>query len=337
VRTVGFADAFPGFKLRLTRWGAVYIAGCVILGLAAVNTGNNALMAMLAMALGSYIVSGTWSRQVLASTEVAVRLPTEIFVGRTAFAEVVVSNRSRIFPAYGVVLRAADGTMLLTEDLIDRDSSCRRSVQLAFDNRGWSRVGPWRLEILLPLGFFLKSKEILPDEKVLILPRLLETEPVLELEHGGGARSLELFTDRGREAEVSQLRDYRDGDDQRQLHWKQTARQQRPIVVDRQHAAEGPVYLVVDPRASDPLDPVVRERFETTVSEAATAAIHRLRRMAPVGLVVGETVVPPVRDVGHAARLLRPLAEVELGGMDAAEPARVRGHQVVRVREASAS
>ena len=38
---MSFADAFPGFKLRLTRWGALYIAGCVILGLAAVNTGNN--------------------------------------------------------------------------------------------------------------------------------------------------------------------------------------------------------------------------------------------------------------------------------------------------------
>ena len=38
---MSFADAFPGFKLKLTRWGALYIAGCVILGLAAVNTGNN--------------------------------------------------------------------------------------------------------------------------------------------------------------------------------------------------------------------------------------------------------------------------------------------------------
>lgn len=331
MRTVGFANAFPGFKLRLTRWGAAYIAGCVILGLAAVNTGNNALMAMLAMALGSYIVSGTWSRQVLASVDVTVRLPTEVFAGRTTFAEVLVTNRSKIFPAYGVLLRAADGTVLIIEGLIDRGSVCRRSVEVAFDHRGWTRVGPWRLEVLLPLGFFLKSKELLPDERVLVLPRLLETEQVLELEHGGGARSMELFTNRGREAEVSQLRDYRDGDDQRQLHWKQTARQQRPIVVDRQHAAEGPVYLVIDPRASDPQDPAALERFEATVSEVATAAVHRLRRKAPVGLVVGETVVPPVRDAGQAARLLRPLAEVELRGMDTAEPARIRGYRAARV------
>jgi len=318
---MSFADAFPGFKLRLTRWGAAYIAGCVILGFAAVNTGNNALMSMLAMALGSYIVSGTWSRQVLASVEVAVSLPTEIFAGRSTFAEIRLSNRSRFFPAYGLVLRGADGAVLLTEKLVGTSESCRRSVELVFDRRGWAPVGPWRLEVLLPLGFFLKSKELLPEKRVLVLPRLLSVEPAITLEGGGGARSMELLADRGREGEVSQLRDYREGDDHRQLHWKQTARQQRPIVVDRQHAAEGPIYLVLDPRVPDPDDPQTQARFEHSVSEIATAVVGRLRREAPVGLVVGPTVIAPVRNARQSGRLLRPLAEVELKSMAADGPA----------------
>jgi len=323
---MSFADAFPGFKLRLTRWGALYIAGCLILGLAAVNTGNNALMSMLAMALGSYVVSGTWSRQVLASMDVAVTLPTEVFAGRTTYAEVDLNNRSRIFPAYGVVVRAADGTAVLTEALVGRGESCRRSVEMVFDQRGWAQVGPWRLEVVLPLGFFLKSKELAPEKNILVLPRLLKVEPVIELDRGGGARSMELLSDRGREGEVSQLRDYRDGDDHRQLHWKQTARQQRPIVVDRQHAAEGPVYLVLDPRVSNPDDPETMMRFETTVSEIATAVVFRLRREAPVGLVIGPMVVPPVRDARQSGRLLRPLAEVEMAAMDTAGPADLGHH-----------
>jgi uncharacterized protein (DUF58 family) len=326
---MSFADAFPGFRLRLTRWGALYIAGCVVLGLAAVNTGNNALMSMLAMALGSYVISGTWSRQVLASVDVQVSLPKEVFAGRATYAQVEVTNRSRLFPAYGLVLRAPDGAAVLTEGLVDRGSKRRRSVEMVFHRRGWRSVGPWRLEVLLPLGFFLKSKEVLPDQRVLVLPRLLESEPVLELSNGGGARSMELFSDRGREGEVSQLRDYRDGDDHRQLHWKQTARQQRPIVVDRQHAAEGPVYLVLDPRAPDPGDTEVQDRFEIVVSEIATVVVRRLRRMAPVGLVVGPLVVPPVRDPRQSGRLLRILAEVELVGPDSADPAELHGQPVV--------
>ena len=39
---MAFADAFPGFRLRLTRWGVAYLFASVVLGLAAVNTGNNA-------------------------------------------------------------------------------------------------------------------------------------------------------------------------------------------------------------------------------------------------------------------------------------------------------
>ena len=318
---MSFADAFPGFKLRLTRWGAAYIAGCVVLGFAAVNTGNNALMSMLAMALGSYIVSGTWSRQVLASMDVAVTLPAEVFAGRSTFVEVRLSNRSRFFPAYGLVLRGADGAVLVTEKLVDAGETKRRSVEMIFDRRGWTPVGPWRLEVLLPLGFFVKSKELMPRQRILVLPRLLSAEPAITLEGGGGARSMELLADRGREGEVSQLRDYRDGDDHRQLHWKQTARQQRPIVVDRQHAAEGPIYLVLDPRVPDPDDPRTRDRFERSVSEVATVVVARLGREAPVGLVVGSDVIPPVRSGRQAGRLLRPLAEVELTSMTADPPA----------------
>jgi uncharacterized protein (DUF58 family) len=328
---MSWADSFPDFRLSLTRWGVGYLLACLILGMAAVNTGNNALMALLGLVLASYVVSGYWSRQVLAAVRAEVEVAADIYAGRPTVVNIELRNTSRIFPAYGLVVRDRRGRAVVMEGLLETDGESRHAIEMVMDERGWHEIGPWRLEVLLPLGFFLKSKEILPDERILVLPRLLETEPALELEHGGGARSVDLFTDRGREAEVSQLRDFRDGDDQRQLHWKQTARQQRPIVVDRQQAAEGPVYLVVDPRASDPQDPLLRERFETTVSEVATAALHRLRRSAPVGLVVGQTVVAPVRDAGQAVRLLRPLAEVELGGMDGAEPVRIHGRRVATI------
>jgi uncharacterized protein (DUF58 family) len=294
-------------------------------------------MAMLSLALGSYVVSGAWSRQVLASLEVTAALPPECFAGRTAVVDITIRNRSRLFPAYGIVLTDRDGRRLLVEPLIGRSSEVRRSVRLVFDRRGWTDVGPWRVEVLLPLGFFLKSKELLSDRRALVLPRLLDSEPDLNLGRGGGRRSRDTFVDRGREGEVTQLREFRDGDDHRQMHWKQTARQQRPIVVDRQHAAEGPVYLVLDPRVGDPDDPAVRDRFEHTVSEVATAAVRRLQRGAPVGLVVGSTVVPPVRDPRQAARLLRPLAEVEPVPASDVEPAPLRQPAVVTFRAAEAS
>ena len=133
-------------------------------------------------------------------------------------------------------------------------------------------------------------------------------------------RSSDTLEDRGREGDVVQLRDFREGDDRRQLHWKQTARQQRLIVVDRERRAERPVVLVVDPRVDDPEDPRTSERFEHMISDVATGACRRLERGEAVGLVVGEIKIPPVRSPARAARLLRPLAEVQPLPAGAAAP-----------------
>ena len=115
---MAFANAFPGFRLRLTRWGVVYLVAAVVLGLAAVNTGNNALMALLGLGLGSYVISGTWSRQVLATVEATVDLPTEIYAGRPAVVDVELRNTSGIFPAYGLVVRDLDGRHLSLREIV---------------------------------------------------------------------------------------------------------------------------------------------------------------------------------------------------------------------------
>jgi len=307
---MSFTDAFPGFRLKLTRWGAVFLVAMLVLGFAAVNTGNNALVALLGLGLASYVVSGIWSRQVLGRTEVRATLPTEVFAGRPAVMDVELRNGSRLFSAYGLVLRDRRGRQLLVERVLAPGASRRRSVEIEFDRRGWTEVGPWTVDVLMPLGFFIKSKSVLDRRRLLVYPRLLPASSAAPRDRGGGRRS-ERFENRGREGDVVQLRGYREGDDVRQMHWKQTARQQQPIVVDRQRRAASPVFFVVDPRLSDPLDPELRNRFEGLVSEVATGVVRRLERGQEVGLVVGRDVVPPVRSPRRMARLLRPLAEVQ--------------------------
>jgi len=317
---MSFASSFPGFRLRLTRWGGLFLLAMLALGFAAVNTGNNALMALLGLGLGSYVVSGTWSRQVLGAIELRAPQPRELFAGRPAVLEVELVNPSRLFPGYGLVLRDPRGKVLLVEALLPAGSTRRHSVEVEFSERGWSELGPWKLEVLLPLGFFLKSKELLRGQQVLVYPRLLPRSGAAT-HHGGGRRSAEVLEDRGREGDVVQLRDFREGDDRRQLHWKQTARQRRLIVVDRQRRTESPVFYVVDPRVADPQDRATRDRFELLISEVATGVVRRLERGDSVGLVVGQTVVRPVRTARRAGWLLRPLAEVQPQPLDAPEPA----------------
>ncbi len=121
----------------MTRWGLGYLAACLVLGLAAVNTGNNALMAILGLALGSYVISGLWSRQVLGSIGARVKLPKEVFAGKPAVVEVDLINSSRFFPAYGLVVRGPDGGVVLGEPLLEPGACRRHSVEMVFPDRGW--------------------------------------------------------------------------------------------------------------------------------------------------------------------------------------------------------
>jgi uncharacterized protein (DUF58 family) len=311
---VSSVNAFPGFKLRLTRWGGIFLVSMLVLGFAAVNTGNNALMALLGLALGSYVVSGVWSRQVLGGAEVRAVTPGEIFADRPVMMEVELVNGCRMWPAYGVTLRDEHGSALLVETVLAAGSHRRHGIEVRFPSRGWSAIGPWTLEVVLPLGFFVKSKVVLDRREVLVYPRLLSSCSVAAVTDRRG-RHAERFDDRGREGDVVQLREFRDGDDTRQMHWKQTARQQQPIVTDRQRRGSVPRIFVVNPWVEN-----IDDRFETTVSEVATGVVRCLEEGVEVGLVVGAHVVAPERSPRRAFRLLRPLAEVEPGRPDHVAP-----------------
>jgi uncharacterized protein (DUF58 family) len=165
----------------------------------------------------------------------------------------------------------------------------------------------------------VKSKELGSRRQVLVYPRILVSSSQ-QVRRGGGRRAPDALESRGREGDVTQLRDFREGDEVRALHWKQTARQQRLVVVERQRASEKPVYYVLDPRVPDRFDAEQLRRFENLVSEVATGVVRRLQEGVPVGLVVGPEMIRPVRSLRRAPALLRPLAEVEALSMSADEP-----------------
>lgn len=305
--------AFPGFRIRLTRWGGWFLVLTLVLAFAAVNTGNNGLIAVVGAALGAYVIGGAWSREVLGHLEVRVRLPVETFAGRRTPIEVELTNTGRFFPAYAPILRAADGTLVLAEALLEPGERTVRTVEWCFERRGRTMLDPWRLEVVLPLGFFVKSKEVLRETEILVFPSPVPG-PLGTTEIGEVDRGLERFSGRGREGDVFQLRDFRDGDDTRQVHWKQTARQRRIISVERRRRVDRPVIIHLDPVVSDPLDSVAVEAFERRVSAAAAAVLRRLERGEPVVLSIGETVFPEESRRVGARNLLEPLALVRPQG-----------------------
>lgn len=305
-------EDYAGFRLRLTRWGALFLLMVLLAGFAAVNTGNNGLMLVVAVALGSYIVSGIWSRQILGKIRIRVRKPREIFAGRTVDFPFEAENFSGIFPACGLLIRNLEGIAVGGIESLPPRGREESSLRDVFGHRGPRRAGPWRVEVLLPLGFFLKSKEIPGPGEILVYPEILPGA-LRRREAEGMSRGVTRWTGRGREGEVFQLRDFDEADDARQIHWKQSARQDRLIAVDRRRPRNRPLVLRLDPLAVDPEDEAACRRFEGQISACTAEILRKLNMGEAIALQLGDRMLGPVAERASAYILLEALAGLQAG------------------------
>jgi uncharacterized protein (DUF58 family) len=106
-RRVGLERLRDTFDYEVTRVGVVYVLVTLVIGIAALNTGNNLLYIVVAAMLSAILVSGVASAVVLRRLELDVRLPRHLFAGRVAAGRIVLRNSRRWLPAFSIGVIAA--------------------------------------------------------------------------------------------------------------------------------------------------------------------------------------------------------------------------------------
>ena len=101
-RRVAAARIRDAFDYDVTRVGIIYVATVLLIGIAALNTGNNLLYIVVAAMLAAILVSGLASAIVLRDLELDVRLPEHVFAGRAMLGRIVLRNRRRWLPSFSV-------------------------------------------------------------------------------------------------------------------------------------------------------------------------------------------------------------------------------------------
>lgn len=101
-RRVAVERMRESFDYDVTRVGMVYALVTIVIGIAALNTGNNLLYIVVAAMLAAILVSGIVSAWVLRYLELDVRLPEHVFAGRPVAGRIVVNNPRRYFPALSI-------------------------------------------------------------------------------------------------------------------------------------------------------------------------------------------------------------------------------------------
>ncbi|HXY51420.1 MAG TPA: DUF58 domain-containing protein [Terriglobales bacterium] len=86
----------------VTRVGLVYVLLTLVIGIAALNTGNNLLYIVVATLLAAILVSGIASAVVLRELELDVRVPEHVFTRQPVMGHIVLHNPRRWLPALSI-------------------------------------------------------------------------------------------------------------------------------------------------------------------------------------------------------------------------------------------
>jgi uncharacterized protein (DUF58 family) len=295
--------------VRLTRIGSAYLAFTLIIGFAALNTGNNSLYITLSFMLGTLIFSGVASRGGLSALEVEISDLEDVWAGSPADGNLRLHNGSRIWNVRDVVILSPDLETPVLAPQVRRRSTVEVPAAFQFQRRGRAQVRRLEMYTRYPFGFFLKRRVSRPQTEIIVFPRLLTRESRRRDVPSAGD---DLSRSRpGDGQEIHALRDYVTGDSVRQIHWKKSAALGRWIF--KQHASDtaGAIHLVVDPHLPRG---VSSDAFEELVSEAATAARDAYESGSEVilhlpGGAVTQGIGGSVRPLFEALALLDPTTD----------------------------
>lgn len=332
-------------KLIFTREGRWFTGMTLLVGIGAVNTGNNLLYLLLGMMLGLIIASGILSEWMLQKVKVRRVDPGDLFAGRTSRLTWEISNNKRLLSSYSIFVqeyetretrrdrRLAQG---LAADLPTRRKEreeqgepagprglalrvpAKKNVVIAgeyvFPRRGLYRYAGVDVGTRFPFGFFEKRLPLREAYEVLVYPAIRmddadeRTETVLE---GEVAQSQE-----GRTGDFFGLREYREGDDLRDVHWKVSAR--RGVMVRRlyeRHDNEAvAVYLYnwVPVGLDEPSERAAVDSVERAINEAATLCARLSRQGRRFSLHTIDEHVAEGSGAGQLQSSLRHLALVAI-------------------------
>jgi uncharacterized protein (DUF58 family) len=101
-RRVAGARLRDAFEYEVTRVGLLYVVVVLMIGVAALNTGNNLLYIVVAAMLSAILVSGVASAFALRELELEINLPEHVFAHRPTLARMTVRNRRTWVPSFSV-------------------------------------------------------------------------------------------------------------------------------------------------------------------------------------------------------------------------------------------
>lgn len=275
----------------------LYILITLLLGFAAVNTGNNLLFLVVSGLLAFMSVTGLAGMYNIKKLTPDLRPPEEVYAGIPAPFLLQVKNSKRYLPSFLIRLECISGQTLVFPVVL-QNSTNQNSVLFTFSQRGVAPLGRVTISSPYPVGFFTRYWSFEIDGTVTVFPHPIaadsnnsgEESPVI----GAGLRP-----ERGLSGELERIYPYSGSEPLRMIHWKHSARSHDLLVKGFGRFVASP--LVID------LDALPGSGTEERLSRASWL-IQRWVRERPVGLLLGGHLLPAGIGRQHGLKLLKELA-----------------------------
>jgi uncharacterized protein (DUF58 family) len=304
----GFESTVYGW-VRITRFGVAYVLVCLLVSVAAINTGNNALFMVLALLLGALAVSGFSSRSNVRGLRLTVTPPGEVYANRPFSLQFHLESARRRSPHWLLEVTFPGGDHPRLIPYLPAGGKGRGHLELLLTQRGVHTLRRIAVASPFPFGLFEKAKSYPVDVEVLVYPELYgASSPHLPESGTVGEESHRRV---GPGHDLHQLRPLRPGDDPRGIHWKQTAKTGEMIFTERQAEHSRRISILLENGVAPLQGEEESRRFEQLVSEAATAAVDLLDRGYQVELVHRGRHLPSGSGRRQRYRILEELALLE--------------------------
>lgn len=269
---------------RFSREGWYYLLVLSFVILVAVLRHINLLFILVGLLVGPLIFN--WRLVVASLRQIDVRrkLPRRICAGDPLTVDLTVFNRRRRLDSWALVVNDSitlEGStakdqrtqveILLPHVAVGGSDHVAYRAQLT--RRGKYRIGPAKICSRFPFGLVTASCESDDSDSLIVCPRLGHLTRywtrLLEADRAGSHRSQRR---RGlMEGEFHGLREWRNGDSQRWIHWRTSAKLNEPTIRQFEQPRNHDLAIILDLWQDETADQVQRDRVELAVSFAATA------------------------------------------------------------------
>lgn len=156
--------------------------------------------------------------------------------------------------------------------------------------RGRYVLGPLGVQVHDPFGLANRNAVLEGTASLVVRPRVHDLSVNRQPSSGVGSEGEQAHLIALHGEDDVTIREYRDGDDLRHIHWPATARTGNLMVRQEDRPAQRRAVILIDPRPAAHGGSGVTSSFEWSVSAAASVAVHLHQSGYAVHLVCAETV-----------------------------------------------